>query len=98
MTVAGLVLLWRAGQRGNFVGASKTFSGSLLFGAGLFNVIEGLIDHHLLGIHHVKSGPNQLAWDVGFLIISAGIAVVGWILLRDGQRDITTSELKKLQS
>ncbi len=98
MTVAGLVLLWRAGQRGDFVGASKTFSGSLLIGAGLFNVIEGLIDHHLLGIHHVKSGPNQLAWDLGFLAIGAGMAVVGWILLRDGQRDIMTSEIEKLQS
>lgn len=94
MTVAGLVLLWRTGQIGDFVGASKTFSGSLLLGAGSFNLIEGLIDHHILGIHHVKSGPNQLAWDLGFLVIGAVLAVVGWILLRDGQRDVTTTEIK----
>ena len=35
---------------------------------------------------------------LGFLATCAGIAVVGWILLRDGQRDITTSEIEKLQS
>jgi uncharacterized membrane protein len=46
----------------------------------------------------VKSGPNQLAWDLGFLAIGTGMAVVGWILLRDGQRDIMTSEIEKLQS
>ena len=94
MTVAGLVLLWRAGQRGNFVGVSKTFNGSLLIGAGSFNVIEGLINHHILGIHHVKSGPNQLAWDLGFLAIGAVLAVVGWILLRDRQPDTTITEIK----
>ncbi|HBL13522.1 MAG TPA: DUF2243 domain-containing protein [Cyanobacteria bacterium UBA11162] len=94
MTLAGVVLLWRAGQRGDFVGASKMFSGSLLMGAGLFNVIEGLINHHILGIHHVKSGPHQLAWDLGFLAIGAVLAVVGWILLRDRQSNIATTEIK----
>ncbi|HEY9635036.1 MAG TPA: DUF2243 domain-containing protein [Coleofasciculaceae cyanobacterium] len=94
ITVVGLGLLWRAGQRGDFVGASKTFSGSLLIGAGLFNVIEGVIDHQILGIHHVKSGPNQLAWDLGFLAISVVLAAIGWILLRDQQRDVRSSEIK----
>ena len=37
-------------------------------GSGLFNLIEGLIDHIILGVHHVKPGPTQVWWDVGFLI------------------------------
>jgi uncharacterized membrane protein len=26
----------------------------MLIGFGLFNLVEGIIDHHLLGIHHVN--------------------------------------------
>jgi len=37
---------------------------------------EGLIDHQILGIHHVKPGPNELAWDFGFLV---AVAVVVWV-------------------
>ncbi|MBD1934152.1 MULTISPECIES: DUF2243 domain-containing protein [Cyanophyceae] len=94
MTIAGLVLVWRAGLRGDFVGKSKTFGGALLVGAGAFNVIEGIINHHILGIHHVKSGPNELAWDIGFLILGALLAVVGGILWRDGGREIAPTEIK----
>ncbi|MBW4545995.1 MAG: DUF2243 domain-containing protein [Symplocastrum torsivum CPER-KK1] len=87
LTVIGGVLLWRAGGRDDVPWSPKIFGGSLLFGAGLFNFIEGIIDHQILGIHHVKPGPNQLAWDVGFLIFGAGLALVGWILLRSGQKE-----------
>jgi uncharacterized membrane protein len=93
MTLAGVGFLWRAGQQGNVPGSEKSFGGSLLLGLGGFNLIEGLIDHHLLGIHHVKSGPNQLAWDLGFLLTGASLAVVGWIVLQSGQRPITTPEV-----
>jgi uncharacterized membrane protein len=87
LTVIGGVLLWRAGGRDDVPWSPKIFGGSLLFGAGLFNFIEGIVDHQILGIHHVKPGPNQLAWDIGFLIFGAGLALVGWILLRSGQKE-----------
>lgn len=87
ITVIGLALLWRAGGRSDVPWSSKIFGGSLLLGAGLFNVIEGLIDHQILGIHHVKPGPNQLVWDVGFLAFGAILALVGWILLKSGQKE-----------
>ena len=87
LSVIGLLLLWRAGGRSDIAWSSKIFGGSLLLGAGLFDVIEGLIDHQILGIHHVKPGPNQLAWDIGFLTLGAILALVGWVLLRSGQRE-----------
>ena len=89
LTVIGIILLWRAGQRHDVPWSSKTFVGSILLGAGIFNLVEGLIDHQILGIHHVKPGPNELAWDLGFLAIGAILAVIGWILLRAGQQDTT---------
>lgn len=87
LTVVGIVLLWRAGGRDDVPWSSKTFVGSLLIGAGLFNLVEGTIDHQILGIHHVKPGPNQLAWDVGFLILGALLVVVGWLMLQTKVRN-----------
>jgi uncharacterized membrane protein len=81
-TVVGITLLWRAGGRDDVPWSSQTFIGSILIGAGLFNLVEGLIDHQILGIHHVKSGPNQLAWDVAFLALGALLAVIGWIMIK----------------
>ena len=81
-TVVGVALLWRAGGRDDIPWSTQTFIGSILFGFGLFNVVEGLIDHQILGIHHVKPGPNQLAWDLGFLIFGALLVVVGWLTIK----------------
>ena len=87
MTVIGIVLLWRAGGRSDVPWSPKIFGGSLLLGTGLFDFFEGLIDHQILGIHHVKPGPNQLAWDMGFLAFGAVLALVGWIVLQSGQKE-----------
>lgn len=86
-TVIGLALLWRAGGRPEVPWSSRTFGGALLIGWGAFNVVEGLIDHQLLGIHHVHPGANQLAWDMGFLAWGAVMLAVGWGLIRAGRRD-----------
>jgi uncharacterized membrane protein len=81
--LAGVVWLWRslttAPDRGLPV---RALAGLLLAGWGLFNLVEGLIDHHLLGVHHVRHGPDQLAYDLGFLAISAVILAAGWLLFR----------------
>jgi uncharacterized membrane protein len=81
-TVVGIIFLWRAGGRDDVPWSSQTFIGSILIGAGLFNLVEGVIDHQILGIHHVKSGPNQLAWDLAFLALGALLAVIGWIMIK----------------
>jgi uncharacterized membrane protein len=87
MTAAGLGLLWRAGQQPDVPWSTRSFVGSLALGWGLFNVIEGIIDHHILGLHHVHPGSDQLAWDIGFLIFGALLALGGVLLIRAGQRD-----------
>lgn len=56
-------------------------------GWGIFNVVEGLIDHHILQVHHVRDdlgGP--LSWDIGFLIVSALLIAAGWLLHQRGSR------------
>lgn len=87
LTVVGVILLWRAGKRDDVPWSLNTFVGSLLIGAGTFNFVEGLIDHQILGIHHVKPGPNELVWDIGFLASGVILAVAGWLFLQAGKQD-----------
>lgn len=47
-------------------------------GWGLFNLVEGLVDHQLLGAHHVRDdlgGP--LSWDIGFPLFGAALLAGG---------------------
>lgn len=89
MTVAGLARLWSAGRRTDVPWSTRTFVGSLVLGWGLFNFIEGVIDHQILGIHHVHPGEGQLAWDIGFLIFGAIQCGVGWLAISAGKTDRT---------
>lgn len=82
LTSVGILCLWSALKQENVSPSTPTFIGSILMGAGLFNLIEGLIDHHILGIHHVKPGPHEFAWDLGFLAVGAILAILGAILLK----------------
>ena len=87
VTVVGLAMLWRAGQRTDVPWSTRILVGSASLGWGLFNVIEGLIDHHLLELHHVHPGVNEVAWDVGFLGFGALLIGGGWMLIRAGRND-----------
>ena len=89
MVALGLWRLWTAGQRADVAWSSRTLLGSLFAGWGLFNFIEGLIDHQLLGIHHVHPGEGQLAWDLGFLAFGLAQIASGWFLIRAGRADST---------
>jgi uncharacterized membrane protein len=84
-TVVGLGLLWRAGGRDDVSWSGKALLGSLLIGWGLFNCIEGVIDHHILEIHHVHPGQGELAWDLGFLAAGLAFVLIGGLLVRAGR-------------
>ncbi|MEB3309517.1 MAG: DUF2243 domain-containing protein [Snowella sp.] len=78
--VTGLIILFWSVWQGNLINLSPTFFGCLLIGFGKFNLVEGVVNHYILGIHHVKSGQHQAAWDLGFLLINAILASWGWLL------------------
>jgi len=83
LTSIGLFLLWAAMRRGAPLGWNRLIGG-LLAGWGAFNIVEGLIDHQLLGVHHVRSGPDELLYDIGFLMWGAVMLGIGvWLLRRD---------------
>jgi uncharacterized membrane protein len=83
--VAGLWILWRRATDWRWAVSGRAWCGWILVGWGLFNVVEGVIDHEILGIHHVRDdlgGPAS--WDLGFLLISSVIILTGWLLTRSG--------------
>jgi uncharacterized membrane protein len=90
LTVVGLFLLWRAlGQR-EVPWSTRTFLGGLAAGWGVFNLAEGVIDHELLGIHHVNetvAREQWIWWDLGFLAFGLLLVGVGWSLFRAGRTD-----------
>jgi uncharacterized membrane protein len=88
--VLGLVVLWRAGHRMHLPWSGKLLLGTLLMGFGIFNLVEGIINHQLLGLHHVnEAAPRQqwIYWDIGFLLWGALMLIGGWALFEAGKRD-----------
>ena len=63
--------------------------GTVLIGFGTFNLVEGIIDHHILGLHHVNETVPRaqwIYWDLGFLLWGAVMVLAGWIIYRRGRR------------
>lgn len=79
----GTLQLFRAAARPRaFAWPGSAFAGSLLAGFGGFNLVEGILDHHILGIHHVRFGPQRTVYDLAFLAVSALILGAGVSLMR----------------
>ena len=88
--VLGLLLLWRSAHKAHLWWSGKMLAGTILMGFGLFNLVEGIVNHHLLGLHHVnETVPRDqwIYWDVGFLVWGAAMLVGGLFLLRAGRRE-----------
>jgi uncharacterized membrane protein len=83
IAVAGTYLLLHDGRRG-VLPSPVAFTGQLLMGWGLFNLVEGLIDHHILQLHHVHDLPIHLpVYDWLFLGFGGvGLLLAGWSMNR----------------
>ena len=78
------VSAWRAGA---LAPPWRAHAGLVLAGWGAFNLVEGLVDHVILGVHHVRDdlgGP--VGWDLGFLAFGLALVVAGAALVRAGVR------------
>ncbi|HEX8392513.1 MAG TPA: DUF2243 domain-containing protein [Longimicrobium sp.] len=84
ITLAGVLALWSAGRSGEPLPPLRTGLGWMLAGWGAFNLVEGIIDHHLLKLHHVRDVPVHVpALDWLFLLIGGvGFLLAGWALAR----------------
>lgn len=89
--LSGLVGLWRIARRPHALWPARRLTGSILIGFGLFNLAEGLLNHHFLGLHHVNetvAPANWIYWDLGFLAWGALMLAVGLWLARSKDSDL----------
>jgi uncharacterized membrane protein len=48
-----------------------------ILGVGLGGLFDGIVLHQ---IHQVRPGPDQLPYDLGFLVVGATLVVVGLVI------------------
>lgn len=83
VALTGTVLLFRAARPAGPAWNGRVLIGSMLAGAGLFNGLEGIIDHHILVIHHVLPGNPHEGWfDLLFLAVGLLLFLLGGWLVR----------------
>ena len=86
-TTAGVAVLWRAGARDDVPWSGRTLFGSMLMGWGLFNLVEGVLDHHILEVHHVVERLGLSAYDYGFLASGVLLIAIGLSFMQMGRMD-----------
>lgn len=79
VTVWGLFLLADARRRAPVRWARWT--GAVLAGVGAFQLLDGVLNHKVLGIHQIRYGVDLLPYDVAWigaavLVLLAGVLVV----------------------
>lgn len=83
VTFIGIILLWKLLYRKDINRSGYLLSAGMLLGWGLFNIVEGLIDHHWLKLHNVREiSSNQEMWNFGFLGLSVVMVLIGIALSR----------------
>lgn len=82
VVLAGVVLLWKLLRRRDIDRSGTILAGGLLLGWGLFNIVEGIIDHHWLKLHNVREvAANIPLWNYAFLGISLFMLAGGYLLV-----------------
>ncbi|MDK3254936.1 DUF2243 domain-containing protein [Blastococcus capsensis] len=96
LAFAGTITALIAWRQGRLAPSWSFHFGLVLAGWGLFNLVEGLVDHQILGVHHVRDDLGApLSWDLGFLASGALLLVGGWLLHRRGARRLASSALRR---
>jgi uncharacterized membrane protein len=87
VTLVGILRLRSATAARATMPSLQAFAGQLILGWGVFNLIEGLIDHQILGLHNVREVPNAMVYNLTFLAIGGVLFILlGWLLMRAGSR------------
>ena len=97
VTLAGAVMLFRAGRGEGAGWSGRVLGGAMVAGWGGFNFFEGLLNHQILGIHHVLPGSaHQFVYDMLFLLsgLVLGGAGLGLALRRRPSGDDVPASAK----
>ena len=90
ITLIGVFMLWVESRGRAPVTSGTTLVGQMILGWGAFNLVEGVLDHHLLNLHHVRDLPTHMPmYDWVFLAVGGlGFIVLGLWLTTPARRRI----------
>lgn len=80
VAIGGLWLLWKGRHQYSKLGADKNLLGNALIGFGAWHLLDGVLSHWVLGIHHIRSdSENILMWDLlWFFVFGVAFVLLGW--------------------
>lgn len=85
LTLAGVWRLFTAGMNREAPWSRRTLVGAMALGWGGFNLLEGLVDHQWLGLHHVmERAADHRPADISFLASGVLLLLLGAALGRRG--------------
>ena len=90
-TFLGIYLLWKILARRESNKSGYQITGGMLFGWGIFNLIEGVINHHILQLHNVRElSPDKNLWNYGFLLCGVLLLFLGSFVIKKGISNAAT--------
>ncbi|MCK1360941.1 DUF2243 domain-containing protein [Bradyrhizobium sp. 199] len=90
LLLTGLYGVWQRAHRRELRWSSWHCLGTMLLGWGIFNLVEGVINHEILRLHQVNETVpegHRVFWDIGFLLWGATMAVIGATMARAGAQE-----------
>jgi uncharacterized membrane protein len=88
-TILGIYLVWRVCKREAMNKSGYLLISGILIGWGIFNIIEGVINHHILRLHNVNEySPYTSVWNYGFLTFSVVLILIGLILFKKAKTQV----------
>ena len=95
LTTNGVYFLLRDALQGARLPTMRAFTGQLLLGWGVFNFVEGVIDHMLLELHHVRDMPVHVPlYDWLFLAVGGALLIAVGLLLSKGEDGYETGHVR----
>lgn len=67
--------------------------GSVLIGAGGFQLYDGIIQHKIMRIHQIRYVPEVFVYDLVWNVSAAIMVILGIILVTRTQRTLTLSDI-----
>lgn len=79
ITVWGLFLLADVRRRAEV--AWKRWTGGVIAGVGLFQLVDGVLNHKLLGIHQIRYDVDLLPYDLTWIGSAVLVLAIGALIL-----------------
>lgn len=98
LTLTGIIFLWTACLNPYTPKSSRAFTGSMFMGWGLYNSMEGFVNHILLKAHHVLERGSETEiymWDLAYILSGVVFSVIGRVLITQGRKRFYSTQVHK---